>query len=68
MIKQIAITCAESGTILGEECFLGSSVYLYSVIAKSSEVRLLELPRNCLKELVAHEMYEDLKDWSKKAQ
>lgn len=65
--RHVSITCAESGTILGEECFLDSRVYLYTVTAKSSEVRLLELPRSCMKELIANEMYADLKTWNKMA-
>ena len=64
---QISISYAEHGTIIGEECFLGSEKYEYTVTVKSSEVRLLELPKICLRELVQNEMLEDLRHWYQKS-
>ena len=67
VMQQVSITYAEQGTIIGEECFLGSENYSYTVVVKSSEVNLLELPKICLRELVQHDLLDDLKLWNRKS-
>lgn len=59
----IPITTAVPGSIIGEEIIFGYETYFYTVKAKTSIVRVLELSRNRVKELILNDIYKDLKDY-----